>query len=106
MRSTAMHSTIPERSAAISNHRENIHASVGRKTPETPAAGTTQRVYPPDLAARQPIEEFEPQFGFQILNLGGQSRLSDIQPLRRAPVVSSPPMATKYLRCRNSILIS
>jgi hypothetical protein len=38
-------------------------------------------------AARQPIEKFERQFGFQILNLGGQSRLSDIQPLRSAPVV-------------------
>jgi len=37
-------------------------------------------------AARQPIEQLEPQLGFQILNLG-QSRLGDIQPRGRAPVV-------------------
>src|SRR5216683_1043245 len=35
-------------------------------------------------AAWQPVEQLEPQFGFQILNLRGQSRLSDIQPLRCA----------------------
>jgi len=38
-------------------------------------------------AARQPIEQFEPQLGFKILNLRGQSRLGDIQPLRRAPLI-------------------
>ena len=38
-------------------------------------------------AARQPIEQLKAQLGFQILNLGGQSRLGDVQPLRRAPIV-------------------
>jgi hypothetical protein len=38
-------------------------------------------------AARQPIEQLEPQFGLQILNLGRQSRLSHVQPLGRAPLV-------------------
>src|SRR4029077_11312034 len=38
-------------------------------------------------AARQPVEQLEPQLGFQILNLRGQSRLSDMQPLRLTPVV-------------------
>jgi hypothetical protein len=36
-------------------------------------------------AARQPVEQLEPQLGFPILNLRGQSRLGDVQPLCRAP---------------------